>query len=189
MKIERLALMKTWIALLKGVNMVGKHKMPMKGLVALLEELNARDVKTYRGSGNAVFRHRGTNTARLAKRIGTAIGKAYGFEPLVMLLEPEKLERIIADNPFPEAKSEPGALVVGFLTGVPEQPDWDALEEVRGKSERFALRDDVFYFFAPEGFHLSKIGPWLKRSFGDVDGTGRTWGSVLKVMEMAKAME
>ena len=181
--------MKTWIALLRGVNMVGKHKLPMKELVVLLEGLNARDVKTYGGSGNAVFRHRGTNTARLAGRISAAIGKAYGFEPLVMLLEPEKLARIIADNPFPEAESEPGALVVGFLTAVPQQPDWEAFEEVRGKSERFALRDDVFYFFAPEGFHLSKIGPWLKRSFGDVDGTGRTWSTVVKVMAKAKAMD
>ena len=181
--------MKTWIALLKGINMVGRHKLPMKELVTLLEGLGARDVKTYRGSGNAVFRHRGTNTARLAGRISAAIGKAYEFEPLVMLLETEKLARIISDNPFPEAESEPGALVVGFLTAVPEQPDFEALEEVKRKSERFALRDDVFYFFAPEGFHLSKIGPWLKRSFGAVDGTGRTWSSVVKVMAMAKAMD
>ncbi|MHC4169362.1 MAG: DUF1697 domain-containing protein [Planctomycetota bacterium] len=181
--------MKTWIALLKAVNMIGKNKMPMKGLVALLEGLNARDVKTYRGSGNAVFRHRGTNTARLAGRISAAIDKEYGFEPLVMLLEPEKLARIVADNPFGEAESEPGSLVVGFLTAVPEEPDWQALEEVKSESERFALRDDVFYFFAPEGFHLSKLGPWLKRSFGEVDGTGRTWSSVVKVMEIARAMD
>ena len=181
--------MKTWIALLKGINMVGKHKLPMKGLVALLEELNARDVKTYRGSGNAVFRHRGKNAARLAGRISAAVGKEYGFKPLVMLLETEQLARIIADNPFPEAQSEAGSLVVGFLTAVPEQPDWEALEEVRRKSERFALRGDVFYFYAPEGFHKSKIGAWLKRSLRGVDGTGRTWSSVVKVMAMAKETE
>jgi uncharacterized protein (DUF1697 family) len=180
--------MKTWIALFRGINMVGRHLLPMKELVALLEGLNARDVKTYRQSGNAVFRHRGKDAARLAKRISTAVGKAYEFEPLVILLEPEKLARIIADNPFPEAEAEPGALVVGFLPAVPEQPDWEAFEEVRRKSERFALRGDVFYFHAPEGFHLSKLGPWFKRSFRDVDGTGRTWSSVVKVMAMAKAM-
>ncbi|MCP4611068.1 MAG: DUF1697 domain-containing protein [Planctomycetes bacterium] len=180
--------MKTWIALLKGINMVGKHKMRMKDLIALLEGLNARDVKTYRGSGNAVFRHRGKDAGRLAKRISAAVGKAYEFKPLVMLLETEQLTRIIADNPFPEAEAEPGSLVVGFLTTEPEQPDWEAFEEVRRKSERFALHGDVFYFYAPEGFHKTKIGPWLKRSLRDVDGTGRTWGTVVKVMEMAKAM-
>ena len=178
--------MKTWIALLKGVNMVGRHKLPMKELVALLVGLGARDVKTYRGSGNAVFRHRGKDAARLVGRISAAVGKEYEFEPLVMLLETEKLARIIADNPFPEAESEPGSLVVGFLTAVPEQPDWEAFEKVRRKSERFALRGDVFYFYAPEGFHLSKLGPWLKQSFRGVDGTGRTWSTVVKVMAMAK---
>ena len=58
--------MKTWIALFRGINMVGRHRLPMKELVALLEGLNARDVKTYRQSGNAVFRHRGKDAARLA---------------------------------------------------------------------------------------------------------------------------
>ena len=169
--------------------MVGKNKLAMKDLVALLEGLNARDVKTYRGSGNAVFRHRGRIAARLAKRISTAIGKKYEFEPLVILLETEQLARVIEDNPFPEAESEPGALVVGFLAAEPEQPDWEAFEEVKRKSEQFALRGDVFYFYAPEGFHLSKLGPWFKRSFGDVDGTGRTWSSVVKIMEIAKEME
>ncbi len=180
--------MKTWIALLKGINMVGRHKLAMKELVALLEGLGARDVKTYRGSGNAVFRHRAKDAARLAGRISAAVGKEYEFKPLVMLLETEQLARIIADNPFPEAESEPGSLVVGFLTAAPEEPDWEAFEEVRRKSERFALRGDVFYFYAPEGFHLSKIGAWLKRSLRGVDGTGRTWSSVVKVMEMANAM-
>ena len=104
--------MKTWIALFRGVNMVGRHRLPMKGLVALLEGLGARDVKTYHQSGNAVFRHRGKVAASLARRISTAIGKSYGFEPLVMLLEVEQLARIIADNPFPDAESEPGSLMV-----------------------------------------------------------------------------
>jgi len=179
--------MKTWIALLRGINMVGRHRLPMKELVALLEGLGARDVKTYHQSGNAVFRHRGKDAARLAGRISAAIGKGYGFEPLVMLLEVEQLERIIADNPFPDAESEPGSLVVGFLTSVPEQPDWEALEAVRKKSERFALRGDVFYFHAPEGFHRSKLGRRIERSLGvGVAGTGRIWSTVVKVW--AKAM-
>ncbi len=94
--------------------MVGKRKMKMKELVALLESLGAREVKTYGQSGNAVFRHRGRVAARLAGRISAAIGKAYGFEPFVMMLEVEQLARVVAENPFPEAESEPGALAGGI---------------------------------------------------------------------------
>lgn len=35
-------------------------------------------------------------------------GQAYGFEPLVMLLEAEQLARSIAEDPFPDGESEPG---------------------------------------------------------------------------------
>ncbi len=181
--------MKTWIALLRGVNMVGKHRLPMKELVHLLEELGARDVKTYRTSGNAVFRHRGKNAARLASRISAAIGKSYDFEPLVMLLELEKLERVISENPFPEAMSEPGSLAVGFLEVVPKQPDLEMLEAVRRESERFALHNDVFYFYAPEGFHKTKLGGKLERALGvGKSGTGRTLGTLIKVMSIAKEL-
>ncbi|MHC4620867.1 MAG: DUF1697 domain-containing protein, partial [Planctomycetota bacterium] len=69
--------MKTWIALFRGINMVGRHLLPMTELVALLEGLGARDVKTYHQSGNAVFRHRVKDAAKLAGRISAAIGKEY----------------------------------------------------------------------------------------------------------------
>jgi len=84
--------------------MVGKHLLPMKELVALLEGLGARDVKTYHQSGNAVFRHRGKDATKLAGRISAAIGKEYGFEPLVVLLGAKRLARIISDNPFTEGE-------------------------------------------------------------------------------------
>ena len=80
--------------------------------VLLLEELGARDVKTYRTSGNAVFRHRGKDAVRLARRISATIGKSYDFEPLVMLLEVKKLARVISENPFPEAEMRETVLLV-----------------------------------------------------------------------------
>ena len=130
--------MKTWIALLRGINMVGRHLLPMKELVALLEGLNARDVKTYRGSGNAVFRHRGKDAGRLAKRISAAVGKEYEFKPLVMMLETEQLGQIIADNPFPEAEAEPRGAGYDF-TFVPAF----AITNVSGTPESIAMSSAI----------------------------------------------
>ncbi len=182
--------MMTWIALLRGINMIGRNKMPMKGLVALLEGLGARDVKTYRGSGNALFRHRGKSPERLEARIRAAVRKAFGFEPFVMLLEVGRLAAIVAENPFPEAEAEPGAMAVGLLGVEPENPDLEMLEALRRESERFALRGDVFYFYAPEGFHKTKLGGKLERALGvGKAGTGRTLGVLLKILAMAKGMD
>jgi uncharacterized protein (DUF1697 family) len=178
--------MKTWIALFRGINMVGRHLLPMKDLVVLLEGLGARDVKTYHQSGNAVFRHRGKDAAKLAAGISAAIRKQYGFEPRILLLEVEEFERIMADNPFPEGVSEPELCVI-FLSDVPVHPDLDALEAVRKESERFALRDKVFYMHAPEGTYLSKLAGRIEQSLG-VSVTGRAWSTVEKIMAMVKEM-
>ena len=170
--------------------MIGKRKIKMKELVPLLESLGAHDVKTYGQSGNAIFRHRSRIASRLAGRISTAIGKAYGFKPFVMMLEVEQLERVVAENPFPEAESEPGALAVGLLGTVPENPDLEMLEAVRRKRERFALKGDVFYFYAPEGFHMTKLGGKLETALGvGKAGTGRTLGTLIKVLEIVRARE
>lgn len=178
--------MKTWIALFRGINMVGKHLLPMKELVVILEGLGARDVKTYHQSGNAVFRHRGKDASMLAARIGAAIKKQYGFEPRVLLLEVEEFVRIMADNPFPEGVSEPELCVV-LLSDVPEHPNLDELEAVKKESERFALRGKVFYMHAPEGTYRSKLAGRIERSLG-VSVTGRAWSTIEKVMAMVKEM-
>ena len=57
-------------------------------------------------SGDAVFRHRGKDAAR----IGAAIGKSRGFEPRVYLLDLEELARIIADIHFPRANPSRGCV-------------------------------------------------------------------------------
>lgn len=166
--------------------MVGKHLLPMKELVILLEEIGARDVRTYHQSGNAVFRHREKDAARLAKRIGVAIKKQYGYEPRVLLLEVEEFARIMADNPFPEGVSQPELCVI-FLNDVPENPDLDALEAVRKESERFALHGKVLYLHATEGTYRSKMAGRIERSLG-VSGTGRTWSTIEKVMAMVNEL-
>ena len=47
--------MKTWIASLRGINVVGKHKVPMKELAATLERAGFSAVRTYIQSGNVVL--------------------------------------------------------------------------------------------------------------------------------------
>jgi uncharacterized protein (DUF1697 family) len=178
--------MRTWIALFRGINMVGRHLLPMKELMVLLEGLGARDVKTYHQSGNAVFRHSEMDAARLASSISTTIRKQYGFEPYVFVLEVQEFSRILAENPFPEGISEP-ELCIFLLSDVPEFPNLEALEAVKKESERYVLHGKVFYLHAPQGTYRSKLVGRIEHSLG-VTGTGRAWGTIKKIMEMVKEM-
>jgi uncharacterized protein (DUF1697 family) len=58
--------MSTWVAFLRGINVGGKNSLPMKELVAMLESIGARNVKTYIQSGNAVFQSMEKDCSRVS---------------------------------------------------------------------------------------------------------------------------
>jgi uncharacterized protein (DUF1697 family) len=166
--------MKTYVALFRGINVGGKGALPMEELVALLEDLGSQDVRTYIQSGDASL---------LSRRISAAIRESRGFEPRVLLLEPEEMERVLESNPFPEA--EPKTLHVFFPAAMLEDPDLDALESLRSGSERFALRDGVLYLHAPDGIGRSRLAANAEKVLG-VPMTARNWRTVRRVLDMAR---
>ena len=178
--------MTTYIALFRGINVGGKNKLPMKDLVATLENVGCQDVATYIQSGNAVFQSGEQDASLLAETIEAAIKERHGFEPRVLLLASEEMERAMRSNPFPGAESEPKTLHLYFLAASPERPDLDALEGIKGGDrERFVLGDGVFYLHAPDGIGRSKLAASVERLLG-VPVTARNWRTVCKVMEMAQ---
>lgn len=179
--------MKTWIALFRGINVGGKNTLSMKELVAILEDLGARKVKTYIQSGNAVFVCKDKDTSQLSKRIRVEIKKRRGFEPYVLLLDLEDMERAIRQNPFPEAGTNPTALHAGFLAAAPKRPDLKMLESLKGNSESFRLIDSVFYLHAPDGVGRSKLAANAERLLG-VAMTDRNWRTVSTIWKMAQEL-
>ncbi len=180
--------MQTWIALLRGINVGGKNLLPMKNLVALLEELGCSQVKTYIQSGNAVFRSEEQDASLLSNTISGKIKSHHGFQPQVILLTLKEVEKAIAANPFPEAEDEPKTLHLFFLAAPPDDPDLEGLEELRAESERFELTKNVFYLHAPKGIGRSKLAANAERLIG-VPVTARNWRSIQKIVEMAREIE
>jgi uncharacterized protein (DUF1697 family) len=179
--------MKTYIALFRGINIGGKNTLPMRELVTILVDVCAQNVKTYIQSGNAVFVSPEEDTSRLSNKIRAEIKKRRGFEPQVLLLELEDIERAIRKNPFPEAATDPKTLHAGFLASVPAKPDLRTLENLKSDSERFHLIDKVFYLHAPEGIGRSKLAANAEKLLG-VPMTDRNWRTVCKIREMAKEL-
>ena len=178
--------MTAYIALFRGINVGGHNILPMKELVALLRSLGCQGVKTYIQSGNAVFRLAKGKAPGLAKRIRSEIRSRHGFEPAVMLLTVDDLERAVRANPFPDGEADPSKLYLYFLDAPPGAPDLEAVESFRSASERFALVDDVAYLFAPDGIARSKLAARIERSLGEA-ATARNWRSVTKILGMARA--
>jgi uncharacterized protein (DUF1697 family) len=177
--------MKTYIAFIRGVNVGGKSLLPMKTLVALLENLGLQNVKTYLQSGNAIFQSQEKEAPVLSRKISAEIKKSRGFEPGVLLLELAQLEKAAKSNPFPEAVSEPKTLHLNFLASLPLNPDLEALNSLKSKSERFLFKGDIFYLHAPAGIGRSKLAANAERLLG-VPMTGRNWRTISEIIAKAK---
>lgn len=175
--------MSTWIALLRGVG-GGIRPLPMRELVAALERIGLKDVRTYIQSGNVVFSS-AKAASRLAGEIERCIEKNFGFHSKTFVLSVPELRRAAAGNPFPQADDKPQALHLFFLDKPAKAAELDAMNELKAKSEQFVLKGKVFYFYAPEGFGTSKLGAKAGRLLG-VDATARNWRTVGKLLELAK---
>ena len=179
--------MKTYIALFRGINVGGKHALPMKELIAILSGLGAQTIKTYIQSGNVVFTSQEQDPLQLSKKIRAEIKQRRGFEPHVLLLELTDLERVIKQNPFPEAETDPKALHVSFLVSAPTNPNLKALEGLKKESEQFELIDSLFYLYAPEGVGRSKLAANAEKLLG-APMTDRNWRTVCALWDIAQAL-
>jgi uncharacterized protein (DUF1697 family) len=175
--------MQNYIALLRGINVGGHHKLPMKELRILLGELGLENVQTYIASGNVVFQSDRTDTGELTREISSAIEANHGFKPRILLLTGEEIETAVKANPFPDAESDHKSLHFYFLLDEPKNPDLAALQELKQDNESFELIDKVFYLHAPDGIGRSKLAEKVERHLGQPT-TARNWRTVSKILEM-----
>jgi uncharacterized protein (DUF1697 family) len=176
--------MKTYIALLRGINVGGRNKLPMADLRELLQELGLQQARTYIQSGNVAFESDRDDLPQLSEEISASINGRFGFEPAVLLMTDETLQTAAEANPFPEAISEPKKLHLYFMAAAPPEPDLQAMQDLAQDGEQFALKDRIFYFYAPEGIGRSKLAAKIEKLLG-VPATARNWRSVDSILELA----
>ena len=109
--------MPKWICLLRGINVGGKHLLPMKSLCEILESIGCTDIETYIQSGNAVFNSSERGAKKLADLISDKIESTHSFRPAVMMIKPKTLNSIIEANPF-ASKTDPGKTIHCFFSRV-----------------------------------------------------------------------
>jgi uncharacterized protein (DUF1697 family) len=173
----------TWLALLRGINVVGKNKVPMKALASAFETAGFRAVRTYIQSGNIVFRSSSANPRTLAKRIERLVEQNFDCTPAVMVIGKAELAAALAANPFPEAQHNHKSLHLYFLASRPQSPDIDSLARVDAGREAFELKGGVFYLWTPDGFADSVLRSRVERYLG-VAATARNWRTVNELLKL-----
>lgn len=170
------------VALFRGINVGGKHILPMQDLRELLAELGCEDIQTYIQSGNAVF-STAADAKMLPENIRASIDEKFGFAPQVLVLTAKQFRDVAADNPFANSAADPKTLHVAFLTDDATDPDLDALTALKAESEEFSLTRNAFYLSAPDGIGRSRLVAKIDQHLG-VNTTSRNWRTVGKLLAL-----
>ncbi len=180
--------MPVYISLLRGINVGGHAKVPMKQLQAMLEALGFEQVRTLIQSGNAVFEARKLSTSAVSRKIEDKIVAEFGFAASVVTRTPEEWANAIDANPFvKESKTEPNKLHIAFLAEEPEPDATKKLEANRSATERVRCSGREVYLYYRDGMGQAKLtGAVIERILG-VKATARNWNTVTKLYEMASA--
>ena len=175
--------MRTYVALLRGINVGGRSMVGMSALREMLGELGFGDVRSLLQSGNLLFgTDRRTTTAALEALLEKETAKRLGVSPDYVVRSAAEWAAVVANNPAPdEAKRDPGHLVVMFLKHAAAAKNVKKLEAaIRGRETVRAVGKQLYVVY-PDGIGRSKLtNAVIERELG-TRATGRNWNTVLKL--------
>ena len=177
---------KTYVALLRGINLGGHNKVSMPDLRALFGSLGDEDAATYLRSGNVIFKGAG-GPGKLIEAIEKRIRRDLGLNVTVLLRTRPQLAKVVAGNPFASDGEGSTKLHVTVLAKKPDRAHVSKLDPERAEPDEFRVVGREIYLHCPNGYGRSKLtNAYFEKELG-VAATTRNWRTVTKLAELAGA--
>ncbi len=94
--------MNTYIALLRGINVGGHHKVPMITLKEELKKIGFNNILTLLNSGNVIFESENTVIQEIEEMISTHLEQFFGFKIPVLVRKGSDIVNLVKQQPFSE---------------------------------------------------------------------------------------
>jgi uncharacterized protein (DUF1697 family) len=182
---------RTHLALLRGVNVGGRNKLPMADLRDAVTGLGHGDVATYIQSGNVVFTagDARADPAAVASALERAVADRSGIHADVVVVTRDELAAVVEGNPYPD-ETDPTHLHVVFGR---EPLDPAAADDVaaavrrardKGSRDEATVAGSVVYLRTPDGLGRSELAAQLARRPATSTATTRNWATVTRLLAM-----
>lgn len=194
--------MATHVALLRGINVGGRNKVPMADLREVVTSLGHAGVTTYIQTGNVLFSTAGTDTSAMAVALESAITERFGIWSSVVVLSRDELAGVLAGNPYREEPD--GRRVHVLFLGAEPAPDLlgritAAQDAAAAKGSRDAVTPAgrALYLHTPDGYGNSELAQVLFRVISPPAGRGgrqqpalaataRNWATACKLLALCE---
>lgn len=176
--------MKTYIALLKGINVGGHKKVPMAELRDLLIKLQFENVQTYIQSGNVVFQTLYDDSLKLEQVIQDAIQSKFGFEVSVLIKTREQLKTIFDGCPFEEETKK-----ASYFMMLHDVPSGHLIKEASEKvyeGEEYLILKSCIYYYCKKGYGQAKFNVNLFERKLKTFATARSYNTLVKLLLLSE---
>jgi uncharacterized protein (DUF1697 family) len=176
------------LALLRGINVGGKNRLPMEALRAFFAAAGCTDVETYIQSGNVVFRAPERKLKGLAREIQAAIEAGVGIKVPVVLRSGDELAEVAKKHLLAKG-ADAATLHVVFLADAPDAAAVKALDANRSPPDTFVVKGREVFLCCPKGYGNSKLtNAWFDSKLSTVS-TVRNWRTVQELAALSGAEE
>jgi len=175
--------MTKYVALLRGINVGGHHKVPMAELRVALEKLNLKNVMTLLNSGNVLFESDGSD---LENTIEEHLEKTFGFPIPTILRKYKTILALYANNPFKNIKvTKETRLYVSFLKNevdtdleLPYKSEDHSFEIIEKRNSTICSVLDLSVSKTPKAMDA------LEKFYGK-ELTTRNWNTIERIVKKA----
>jgi uncharacterized protein (DUF1697 family) len=173
-----------YVAFLRGINVGGKNKLPMKDLAAMFEKAGGSDVRTYIQSGNVIFGAPAKLASAIAATVAGRIASDFGFHSPVVVRSQAQLQQAVDGNPFLQKKLDPALLHVYFLADLPPAQLVASLDPARSAPDEFVVDGQQIYLHLPNGMARTRLSnAWFDSKLKTVS-TARNWRTTTALLQL-----
>ncbi|HSO96434.1 MAG TPA: DUF1697 domain-containing protein [Acidimicrobiia bacterium] len=177
--------MKTYVALLRAVNVSGQNKLSMAELRTHLARRGYQDVATYVQSGNVVLAAPATPEPKLVAELEREIRQAFDLTVTVLVRTPQQLRAIRSADPFARRGAETQSLYVTFLATRPTPTQVKGLAAQGGGPDEAVVRGREVHLHCPGGYGRTKLNnAFIERQLA-TKATTRNWNTLTKLLDLA----
>lgn len=176
-----------YVALLRGINVGGKNKLPMKELAEIFAKAGCGGVKTYIQSGNVVFTAPAGLCDGLAEKVSKQIEKQFGHRPPMVLRSQQQMMDVVWSNPFLLPGVDEKSLCVMFLGKKPTAQEIAKLDPNRSPGDEYFVRGEDIYMRVRHMAETKLTNAYFDAKLGTVS-TARNWRTTVTLAEMMEAL-
>ncbi len=178
--------MKTYISLLRGINVSGQKIIRMEELRKIYEELHLFNVRTYVQSGNVLFDCKHQDESELTRLIEATLENSFGYAVRVFLRERNDLQRTVTSNPFLKMKDiDISKLHVTFLYDPPAPEALHSIKKPGDNADDFSFGKNDIFVYCPDGYGRTKLSNAFFERTLKIPATTRNWKTVNALVEIA----